>query len=194
MAARQPVLVLISEDPRVSHRANEAMRIALGVVAGENPVRIVLTGPAVHLLDDDTDDLVDGDDIAKFRAALKKLGIPFHVEATAVPSGAGWNAEGHPLIPSTAAEIAALARPAPPASSCSDGPLPAPSQARSRRRSPRPWWRPIAGRPEAPGDRRPARGAGRPRAPGVAVRRLGEAISTTALLDLIFESDHVVTW
>ena len=27
MADRQPVLVLISEDPRVSHRANEAMRI-----------------------------------------------------------------------------------------------------------------------------------------------------------------------
>ena len=108
MADRQPVLVVISEDPRVSHRANEAMRIALGVVAGENPVRIVLTGPAVHLLDEDTDDLVDGDDIAKFRAALKKLGIPFHVEATAVPSGPGWNTEGHPLIPVSHVEIAAL--------------------------------------------------------------------------------------
>ena len=108
MADRQPVLVVISEDPRVSHRANEAMRIALGVVAGENPVRIVLTGPAVHLLDEDTDDLVDGDDIAKFRAALKKLGIPFHVEATAVPSGPGWNTEGHPLIPVSLLEIAAL--------------------------------------------------------------------------------------
>lgn len=108
MADRQPVLVVISEDPRLSHRANEAMRIALGVVAGENPVRIVLTGPAVHLLDEDTDDLVDGDDIAKFRAALKKLGIPFHVEATAVPSGPGWNTEGHPLVPVSPAEIAAL--------------------------------------------------------------------------------------
>ena len=62
MAARHPVLVLISEDPRVSHRANEAMRIALGIVAGETPVDVVLTGPAVHLLDEDTDDLVDGDD------------------------------------------------------------------------------------------------------------------------------------
>ena len=83
MAARQPVLVLISEDPRVSHRANEAMRIALGIVAGETPLDIVLTGPAVHLLDEDTDDLVDGDDIAKFRAALKKLGVSFHVEKDA---------------------------------------------------------------------------------------------------------------
>jgi hypothetical protein len=108
MADRQPVLVIISEDPRVSHRANEAMRIALGVVAGENPVRIVLSGPAVHLLDEDTDDLVDGDDIAKFRAALKKLGIPFHVEATALPSAPGWNADGHPLVPVSPEEIAAL--------------------------------------------------------------------------------------
>ena len=103
----QPTLVLISEDPRVSHRANEAMRIALGIVAGENEVRIVLTGPAVHLLDDDTDDLVDGDDIAKFRAALRKLGIPFHIESAA-PAPADWNGDGHPVVAVTAAEVAAM--------------------------------------------------------------------------------------
>jgi hypothetical protein len=103
----QPTLVLISEDPRVSHRANEAMRIALGIVAGENEVRIVLTGPAVHLLDDDTDDLVDGDDIAKFRAALRKLGIPFHIEGAA-PAPADWNGDGHPVVAVTAAEVAAM--------------------------------------------------------------------------------------
>jgi len=102
------VLVLISEDPRVSHRANEAMRIALGIVAGETPVDIVLTGPAVHLLDEDTDDLVDGDDIAKFRAALKKLGIPFLVEAGAAPEDPAWNADGHPVRSVTVEEIAAL--------------------------------------------------------------------------------------
>ena len=108
MADRQPVLVIVSEDPRISHRANEAIRIALGVVAGENPVKVVLSGPAVHLLDEDTDDLVDGDDIAKFRAALKKLGIPFHVEATTLPSTPDWNVEGHPVVPVSAAEIAAF--------------------------------------------------------------------------------------
>ncbi|MGH7315390.1 MAG: hypothetical protein ACREI6_07685 [Candidatus Rokuibacteriota bacterium] len=102
----QPTFVLISEDPRVSHRANEAMRIALGIVAGENEVRIVLTGPALHLLDDDTDDLVDGDDIAKFRASLKKLGVPFHVEG--VPPPADWNGDGHPVVSVTAAEVAAM--------------------------------------------------------------------------------------
>ena len=108
MAQSQPTLVVISEDPRVSHRANEAMRIALGVVAGENVVDIVLTGPAAHLLDEDTDDLVDGDDIIKYRAALKKLGISFHVESSAVPEGPGWNAEGHAVLPTTPEGIAAL--------------------------------------------------------------------------------------
>jgi hypothetical protein len=103
----QPTLVLISEDPRVSHRANEAMRIALGIVAGENEVRIVLSGPAVHLLDDDTDDLVDGDDIAKFRAALRNLRVPFHVEGPP-PASEGWNRDRHPVVPVTPAEIAAM--------------------------------------------------------------------------------------
>ena len=108
MAARRPVLVLIAEDPRVSHRANEAMRIALGIVAGETPIDIVLTGPAVHLLDEDTDDLVDGDDIAKFRAALRKLGVPFHVDEDALPASPSWNADAHPVVPITPDGIAAL--------------------------------------------------------------------------------------
>ena len=109
MAGGLPVLVVISEDPRASHRANEAMRIALGVVAGENDVMVVLTGPAVHLLDEDTDDLVDGDDIAKFRAALRKLNVPFHIVGT-VPSEEEWNVDGHPIVPIGADAVAELAR------------------------------------------------------------------------------------
>jgi hypothetical protein len=108
VAQSQPTLVIISEDPRASHRANEAMRIALGVVAGENEVAIVLADGAVHLLDDDTDDLVDGDDIARYRASLRKLAIPFHVEASAIPTGPDWNGEGHRIIPVTAEAIARL--------------------------------------------------------------------------------------
>ncbi len=107
MAANQPTLVIISEDPRVSHRANEAMRIALGIVSGNNPIHVVLTGPAVHLLDEDTDDLVDGDDIAKFRASLKKLGVAFHIEG-APPGEPGWNADGHPVRSVSREDIAAL--------------------------------------------------------------------------------------
>jgi predicted peroxiredoxin len=104
-----PVVVLISEDPRSSHRANEAVRIALGIAAGENDVRIILSGPAVHLLDTDTDDLVDGDDIAKYRGALKKMGIPFHIDESSLPAEKGdWNEEGHPVIPVSTDEIARL--------------------------------------------------------------------------------------
>jgi len=107
VAANQPTLVIISEDPRASHRANEAMRIALGIVSGNNPIHVVLTGPAVHLLDENTDDLVDGDDIAKFRASLKKLGVAFHIEG-ALPDEPGWNADGHPVRSVSREDIAAL--------------------------------------------------------------------------------------
>jgi hypothetical protein len=105
-----PVVVVISVDPRASHRANEAMRIGLGIVAGENAVTFVLLGPGVHLLDEDTDELVDGDDIARFRANLKSLGVPFHVEADAIPSGGTWNAEAHPVVRVSRDEAAALVR------------------------------------------------------------------------------------
>jgi hypothetical protein len=108
VGADHPVVVLISADPRTSGRAFEAMRIGVGIVAGENEVTFVLTGPAVHLLDEDTDALVDGDDVAKFRASLRALGVPFHVEDTAIPSDPDWNPERHPVVPVSRDRIAAL--------------------------------------------------------------------------------------
>jgi len=108
--ADEPVLVLITCDPRTTGRAFEAMRIGIGIVAGENEVAFVLAGPAVHLLDADTDDLVDGDDIAKFRENLKRLGVPFHVEASAVPADTDWNADGHAVVRVTREQVADLAR------------------------------------------------------------------------------------
>jgi hypothetical protein len=105
-----PVLVLISLDPRLSPRANEAMRIGLGIVSGENEVVLALCGPGVHLLDGETDDLADGDDIAKFRASLKALGIPFHVEDESRPGDPDWNADGHPVIMVSRAAIVDLVR------------------------------------------------------------------------------------
>lgn len=108
MAASEPVVVLISTDPRASHRANEAMRIGLGIVAGENDVTFILAGPAVHLLDADTDDLVDGDEIAKYRASLKQLDIPFHVERGAIPADPDWNADGHRIAPVSPEDVATL--------------------------------------------------------------------------------------
>ena len=110
MPDEQPVLVAIGADPRASGRAFEAMRIGVGVVAGENEVTFLLRGPGVHLLDADTDELVDGDDIAKFRENLKRLGIPFHVEAEAVPAAPDWNEDGHPIVRVSGPEITALLR------------------------------------------------------------------------------------
>ncbi|OLC12418.1 MAG: hypothetical protein AUH29_16735 [Candidatus Rokubacteria bacterium 13_1_40CM_69_27] len=108
MSDEQPVLVLISCDPRVTHRAFEAMRIGIGVVSGENAVTFVLTDGAVHLLDGDTEELIDGDEIAKFRSTLKQLGIPFHVEETAVPKDPDWNTDGHPVVVVTRDQITEL--------------------------------------------------------------------------------------
>jgi hypothetical protein len=105
-----PVLVVIAADPRSSHRAFEAMRIGVGVVAGENEVTFVLRGPAVHLLDADTDDLVDGDDIAKFRESLRRLEVPFHVEEDAIPADPDWNEAAHPIVRVSQARIAELLR------------------------------------------------------------------------------------
>jgi hypothetical protein len=110
VTGQAPILVLIGADPRQSHRANEALRIALGIVSGENDVVIVLSGPGAHLLDEDTDALVDGDDIAKFRANLKALGVPLHVEEASRPVEPDWNADGHPVVFASGADIVALMR------------------------------------------------------------------------------------
>ena len=107
MTDEAPVIVLITADPRTSHRAFEAMRIGVGIIAGENAVTFVLMGPAAHLLDADTDELVDGDDIAKFRASLRALGVPFHVEVSAIPTD-DWNEEAHEIIPVTTDEVVEL--------------------------------------------------------------------------------------
>ncbi len=156
----------------------------------------VLTGPAAHLLDADTDDLVDGDDIAKFRAALRELGIAFHVEAGAAPPDPDWNADGHPVVPVDRGRIAALAARRDAASSSSDGAL---SSTSSRADAPR--WRPAGDRTSRAAGRSVTvvvlDGAQRPPCPpAVGVHRVRRAISTyDGLLDLIFDRrsrDHLV--
>lgn len=108
MSAAEPVVVIISTDPRASHRAAEALRIGLGLVASDRAATVVLAGPGAHLLDADTDGLVDGDDVARFRTELKRLGVPLHVDRAAVPVAADWNAEGHPVVLVSPSELAAL--------------------------------------------------------------------------------------
>jgi sulfur relay (sulfurtransferase) DsrF/TusC family protein len=106
--AAEHVLVLVSVDPETSHRTNEAIRIALGIIAGENDVTIVLLGAAAKALAAEVEDHVDGEDIRKHVATLKKLGQSFHVERQAIPAAADWNADGPTVLPIERDDLAAL--------------------------------------------------------------------------------------
>ncbi len=78
------VVVVIREDPHKTHRAVEALRIALGLGAGENPITVVLLGRAPLLISEDPEEIVDGEILEKYLPSFKHLAIPF-----AVPMGTG---------------------------------------------------------------------------------------------------------
>jgi hypothetical protein len=106
--AEIPVLVVVSVDPEKSHRANEAVRIALGILAGENAVTIALLGPGAKVLDADVEEYVDGEDLLRHLGTLKKLGQAFHVERSAIRSDSAWNPLGLEVVPMDRAELAGL--------------------------------------------------------------------------------------
>jgi hypothetical protein len=106
--AAEHVLVVVSVDPETSHRANEAVRIALGILAGENDVTLVLLGPAARILSPEIEDCIDGEDTLKHVATLKKLGQVFHVEGSAIPDHGDWNAGGPVVVPISIDELAGL--------------------------------------------------------------------------------------
>lgn len=74
------VLVVIREDPLVSAKPVEALRIALGLGTGENPLTVVLLNQAPRLLREDEEEVLDGDILEKYLPSLKQLEIPFVVE------------------------------------------------------------------------------------------------------------------
>ncbi len=71
------IAVVIQEDPRKTHRPVEALRIALGLVAGSHTTTVVLLGEAHRLLADDLDDIVDVDILEKYLPSVEHLEIPF---------------------------------------------------------------------------------------------------------------------
>ena len=71
------IVVVIREDPYKTHRAVEALRIALGLSTGENPMTLVLLGQAPRLISEDPEDIVDGELLDKFLPSFKQLRIPF---------------------------------------------------------------------------------------------------------------------
>lgn len=71
------IVVVIREDPLKTHRAVEALRIALGLSTGDNPMTVVLLGKAPLLISEDPEDLVDGEILEKYLPSFKQLEIPF---------------------------------------------------------------------------------------------------------------------
>jgi hypothetical protein len=78
------IVVVIREDPRKTHRSVEALRIALGLSTGENPMNVVLLGEAPLLISEDAEDAVDAEILEKYLPSFKGLKIPF-----TVPPGTG---------------------------------------------------------------------------------------------------------
>jgi hypothetical protein len=76
------ITVVVRCDPRETHRAAEALRIALGLGTGTNPLTVVLLDNAPLLLSEDHEDLVDIDILEKHLPVLREMGV-----CVVVPSG-----------------------------------------------------------------------------------------------------------
>ena len=74
------IAVVISEDPCLTARPVEALRIALGLCAGNHETTVVLLGRAPLLLMEDIEEIVDVDILEKYLPSFKHLSIPFIVE------------------------------------------------------------------------------------------------------------------
>jgi sulfur relay (sulfurtransferase) DsrF/TusC family protein len=74
------VAVVISEDPSVTARPVEALRIALGLCAGDHETTVILLGRAPLLLMKDTEEIVDVDILEKYLPSFTHLSVPFIVE------------------------------------------------------------------------------------------------------------------
>ncbi len=97
-------VILIQSNPKVSHRACEGVRIALGLAAGEHDVDLILLGSAALLLTPDADEQVDGELMVKFLTGLKEFIPVFYVHQA---SGVNLSKSNYPIQSLSTAEIAA---------------------------------------------------------------------------------------
>jgi len=74
------IAVVISEDPYLTARPVEALRIALGLCAGDHETTVVLLGRATLLLMEDAEEIIDVDILEKYLPSFKQLAVPFVVE------------------------------------------------------------------------------------------------------------------
>ena len=70
------IVVLIRDDPSQTHRPVEALRIALGLSTGQNPLTIVLLDKARNLLTEDASDSIDGEILERHLPIIQELQIP----------------------------------------------------------------------------------------------------------------------
>jgi hypothetical protein len=75
------IAVVISEDPCMTARPVEALRISLGLCSGDHETTVVLLGPASKLLMEDTEEIIDVDVLEKYLPSFAQLSVPFVVEA-----------------------------------------------------------------------------------------------------------------
>lgn len=101
------VAVVISEDPSVTARPVEALRIALGLCAGDHDTTVVLLGRAPLLLMEDTDDIIDVDILEKYLPSFTHLSVPFIVEPETAMDA--WS-DSFSVTPRTSDEIRQLIR------------------------------------------------------------------------------------
>ena len=73
------LVVIIREDPSKTHKASEALRIALGLSTGPNPISIILLDNARQLVSEDAYDLPDGEILEKHLPVIKNLEIPIFI-------------------------------------------------------------------------------------------------------------------
>jgi hypothetical protein len=74
------IAVVISEDPFITARPVEALRIALGLCAGDHETSVILLGRSPSLLMQDTEGIMDIDILEKYLPSFKHLSVPFVVE------------------------------------------------------------------------------------------------------------------
>ncbi len=78
-------LFVIQTDPTKSHRAVEALRIALGLGSHNEgyDISIILCGRAPYLLAEDTSDVVDAEILEKHLPVFIEWGTPFFIATAA---------------------------------------------------------------------------------------------------------------
>ncbi len=79
------ILFIIAADPRRTHRAGEALRIALALGLGSEhqDVRVLLLDDAPRLLQPDAEDLQDAEHLGRYLPLFRDWHTPFYLQTGA---------------------------------------------------------------------------------------------------------------